>query len=61
VAQKSYARIIGADLIAMVRSHDYAILIVSATHTVNPSLRRGMPFDVMAVSQVPYLAGWLVG
>ena len=26
----------------------YAIVIVSATHTVNPSLRRGMPFDAIA-------------
>lgn len=40
--------IIGVELVAKAAPDGYTIAIVSATHTVNPSLRRNLPFDTIA-------------
>lgn len=39
--------VIGAELTAKAAPDGYTILIVSATHTVNPSLRRNLPYDTV--------------
>ena len=40
--------IIGVELTAKAAPDGYTIAIVSATHTVNPSLRRNLPYDTIA-------------
>jgi tripartite-type tricarboxylate transporter receptor subunit TctC len=40
--------IIGAELTAKAAPDGYTIAIVSATHTVNPSLRRNLPYNTIA-------------
>lgn len=40
--------IIGVELTAKAVPDGYTITIVSATHTVNPSLRRNLPYDTIA-------------
>lgn len=40
--------IIGAEITAKAAPDGYTISIVSATHTVNPSLRRNLPYDTIA-------------
>ncbi len=39
--------VIGAELTARAAPDGYTILIVSATHTVNPSLRKTLPYDTI--------------
>ncbi len=39
--------IIGAEITAKAAPDGYTIVIVSATHTVNPSLRRNLPYDAI--------------
>lgn len=40
--------VIGAEITAKAAPDGYTITIVSATHTVNPSLRRNLPYDTVA-------------
>lgn len=40
--------VIGAEITAKAAPDGYTITIVSATHTVNPSLRRNLPYDTIA-------------
>lgn len=40
--------VIGAELTAKAQPDGYTMLIVSATHTVNPSLRKSLPYDTVA-------------
>lgn len=40
--------VIGAEITAKAPPDGYTMLIVSATHTVNPSLRKSLPYDTIA-------------
>lgn len=40
--------VIGAEITSKAAPDGYTITIVSATHTVNPSLRRNLPYDTVA-------------